>query len=113
MNSVRIDCFVVIWQFFITLADNPASLKKLTNKYVNFGEIDTTVESHAACLRALNDLGDGKGGTKVPVWIDSLIIDPWRLRALSVRLSSITEASHHADSPRIRVAGKIIASLLC
>jgi hypothetical protein len=48
----------------------------LTNKYVNFGEIDTTVESHAACLRALNDLGDGKGGTKVPVWIDSLIIDP-------------------------------------
>ncbi|GAA5842889.1 hypothetical protein JCM3766R1_005693 [Sporobolomyces carnicolor] len=57
-------------QFFVTLTSDAAKLKKLTGKYVAFGQSDLSVESSRECLERLNTLGDGKGGTRVPVWIE-------------------------------------------
>ncbi|ORY80700.1 cyclophilin-like domain-containing protein [Leucosporidium creatinivorum] len=56
-------------QFFVTLTSDPVKLKKLTGKYVAFGETDLKEESSRACLTALDALGNGKGGTNKPVWI--------------------------------------------
>ena len=57
-------------KFFVTLTSDAAKLKKLTGKYVAFGQSDLSVESSRECLERLNTLGDGKGGTRVPVWIE-------------------------------------------
>ncbi|GAA5870860.1 hypothetical protein JCM16303_001609 [Sporobolomyces ruberrimus] len=57
-------------QFFVTLTSDPTKLKKLTGKYVAFGETDLSVESSRECLAQLNKLGDGNGGTLSPVWIE-------------------------------------------
>ncbi|GAA6012629.1 hypothetical protein JCM10207_009062 [Rhodosporidiobolus poonsookiae] len=56
-------------QFFLTLTDDPAKLKRLTGKYVAFAQVDLSDANSRACLRRLNALADGKGGTKEPVWI--------------------------------------------
>ncbi|GAA5932994.1 hypothetical protein JCM10213_009261 [Rhodosporidiobolus nylandii] len=59
-------------QFFITLTSDPAKLKKLTGKYVAFGQVDLADdEASRACLDRLNALSDGKGGTREPVWIEA------------------------------------------
>ncbi|KAM0751116.1 cyclophilin-like protein, partial [Meredithblackwellia eburnea MCA 4105] len=57
-------------QFFITLSKDPALLKKLTGKYVAFGIVDFSETSSKSCLERLESLGDGKGGTSIPVWIE-------------------------------------------
>ncbi|BGP19029.1 hypothetical protein JCM10213v2_007109 [Rhodosporidiobolus nylandii] len=58
--------------FFITLTSDPAKLKKLTGKYVAFGQVDLADdEASRACLDRLNALSDGKGGTREPVWIEA------------------------------------------
>ncbi|GAA5865346.1 hypothetical protein JCM1840_001536 [Sporobolomyces johnsonii] len=56
-------------QFFVTLTSDPAKLKKLTGKYVAFGQAVLEDQETRACLERLNDLADGKGGTRMPVWI--------------------------------------------
>ncbi|GAA5908798.1 uncharacterized protein JCM6883_004171 [Sporobolomyces salmoneus] len=57
-------------QFFVTLTSDPAKLKKLTGKYVAFGQADLSIASSRECIDGLSSLGDGKGGTKEPVWIE-------------------------------------------
>uniref|UniRef100_A0A0K3CIN9 peptidylprolyl isomerase n=1 Tax=Rhodotorula toruloides TaxID=5286 RepID=A0A0K3CIN9_RHOTO len=57
-------------QFFVTLASDPVKLKKLTGKYVAFGQADLGDDETKRCLDRLNQLADGKGGTTVPVWIE-------------------------------------------
>lgn len=57
-------------QFFVTLTSDPVKLKKLTGKYVAFGQADLEDEATKRCLVRLDELADGKGGTVVPVWID-------------------------------------------
>ncbi|GAA6010851.1 hypothetical protein JCM11491_004565 [Sporobolomyces phaffii] len=57
-------------QFFVTLTSDPAKLKKLASKYVAFGQADLSVASSRECLDVLSTLGNGQGGTKVPVWIE-------------------------------------------
>ncbi|GAA5990682.1 hypothetical protein JCM10908_003187 [Rhodotorula pacifica] len=57
-------------QFFVTLTDDPTKLKKLTGKYVAFGQVDLSDPDSLACLERLDSLGDGKGGTTEPVWIE-------------------------------------------
>ncbi|GAA5885046.1 hypothetical protein JCM6882_007208 [Rhodosporidiobolus microsporus] len=57
-------------QFFLTLTSDAAKLKKLTGKYVAFGQADLADEGSRACLERLNALADGQGGTKDPVWIE-------------------------------------------
>ncbi|GAA5867481.1 hypothetical protein JCM3774_002918 [Rhodotorula dairenensis] len=56
-------------QFFVTLTDDPVKLKKLTGKYVAFGQVDIADPDSASCLERLDSLADGKGGTTIPVWI--------------------------------------------
>lgn len=57
-------------QWFLTLATTAPQLKKLTGKYVAFGQADLTKEATRECLARLEQLGDGKGGTSRPVWIE-------------------------------------------
>ncbi|BGP37374.1 hypothetical protein JCM10450v2_001283 [Rhodotorula kratochvilovae] len=57
-------------QFFIILTSDPAKLKKLTGKYVAFGQVDLEDEGSRACLARLDALADGKGGTTQRVWIE-------------------------------------------
>ncbi|GAA5961560.1 hypothetical protein JCM3765_002627 [Sporobolomyces pararoseus] len=57
-------------QFFVTLTSDPAKLKKLTGKYVAFAQADLSVQSSRECLERLSSLGNGKGGTTEPVWIE-------------------------------------------
>ncbi|GAA5976587.1 hypothetical protein JCM5350_006690 [Sporobolomyces pararoseus] len=57
-------------QFFVTLAAESAKLKKLTGKYVAFAQADLAVQSSRECLDRLSSLGNGKGGTREPVWIE-------------------------------------------
>ncbi|GAA6062696.1 hypothetical protein JCM10212_004754 [Sporobolomyces blumeae] len=56
-------------QFFVTLTSDPSRLKKLTGRYVAFARADTSDPDTRACLDRLGALADGKGGTRVPVWI--------------------------------------------
>lgn len=58
-------------QFFVTLTDDPAKLKKLTGKYVAFGQVDMADSDSASCLERLDALADGQGGTTSPVWIEN------------------------------------------
>ncbi|CEQ39082.1 SPOSA6832_00567 [Sporobolomyces salmonicolor] len=58
-----------ICKFFVTLTSDPAKLKRLTGKYVAFGQAVLEDPETRACLERLNDLADGKGGTRLPVWI--------------------------------------------
>ncbi|GAA5954550.1 hypothetical protein JCM8115_004622 [Rhodotorula mucilaginosa] len=58
-------------QFFVTLTDDPAKLKKLTGKYVAFGQVDMADSESASCVERLDALADGQGGTTLPVWIES------------------------------------------
>lgn len=73
-DAVDVGKLIHLSQFFVTLAQSPATLKKLTGKYVIFGKSilsdDDQGRSSRACLERLNGLGDGKGGTSVKVWID-------------------------------------------
>ncbi|GAA5857315.1 hypothetical protein JCM8547_002214 [Rhodosporidiobolus lusitaniae] len=57
-------------QFFLTLTSSPDKLKKLTGKYVAFGQVDLSDVGSKECLARLDGLGDGKGGTREPVWIE-------------------------------------------
>ncbi|KAI5475631.1 hypothetical protein MNV49_001092 [Pseudohyphozyma bogoriensis] len=57
-------------QYFICLTSDPAKLKKLTGKYVAFGQADMSDEGTCAALERLDGLGDGKGGPSMPVWIE-------------------------------------------
>ncbi|BGP53520.1 hypothetical protein JCM8202v2_001079 [Rhodotorula sphaerocarpa] len=61
--------------FFVTLADDPAKLKKLTGRYVAFGQVDLLDHDSARCLDELNALADGKGGIAGPVWIEECGIE--------------------------------------
>ncbi|GAA5844860.1 hypothetical protein JCM9279_000020 [Rhodotorula babjevae] len=63
-------------QFFVTLTSDPAKLKKLTGKYVAYGQVDLADEGSRACLERLDALADGKGGTTVKVWIDDCNVLP-------------------------------------
>ncbi|POY76150.1 hypothetical protein BMF94_0873 [Rhodotorula taiwanensis] len=56
--------------FFVTLTDDPSKLKKLTGKYVAFAQVDLLDADSLECLRQLDALADGRGGTVKPVWID-------------------------------------------
>ncbi|GAA5828999.1 hypothetical protein JCM11251_004093 [Rhodosporidiobolus azoricus] len=58
-------------QFFLTLTSDPVKLKKLTGKYVAFGQVDLIDEGSRLCLERLDALADGKGGTNEPVWIEA------------------------------------------
>ncbi|SCV72656.1 BQ2448_4193 [Microbotryum intermedium] len=63
-------------QFFLTLASDVGRLKKLTGKYVVFGRAlvegdGPSAKESRASLEALDALGDGKGGTRERIWIDS------------------------------------------
>lgn len=58
-------------QFFVTLTSDPAKLKKLTGKYVAFGQVDLDDAGSRTCLERLDALGDGNGGTSVKVWIEN------------------------------------------
>ncbi|KPV76885.1 uncharacterized protein RHOBADRAFT_51870 [Rhodotorula graminis WP1] len=57
-------------QFFVTLTSDPVKLKKLTGKYVAFGQVDLEDDGSRACLERLDALADGRDGTAVKVWID-------------------------------------------
>ncbi|BGP22244.1 peptidyl-prolyl cis-trans isomerase, cyclophilin-type [Rhodotorula toruloides] len=57
-------------QFFVTLTFDSAKLKKLTGRYVAFGQADVEDVDTKRCFERLNQLADGKGGTTVPVWVE-------------------------------------------